>query len=189
MKKGKQIKVQQLKIIIISWMIMGLLITIHDHLLLLTENSAGVSENYSFLVSMARNVGAGLVGGLGLAVPLINAQALGMEQRAVEAQARQMLAQYEQTVLLAFKEVEDALVAVSTANEQRKAQEQQVDALRSALHIADLRYKGGITSYVDVLLAKRNLFDAEFALAATHRLHLISVVQLYKALGGGWFAG
>lgn len=126
------------------------------------------------------------VGGLGLAVPLINAQALGMEQRAVEAQARQMLAQYEQTILLAFREVEDALVAVSTANEQRKAQEQQVEALRSALYIADLRYKGGITSYVDVLLAKRNLFDAEFALAATHRLHLISVVQLYKALGGGW---
>lgn len=126
------------------------------------------------------------VGGLGLAVPLINAQALGMEQRAVEAQARQMLAQYEQTILLAFREVEDALIAVSTANEQRKAQEQQVNALRSALHIADLRYKGGITSYVDVLLAKRNLFDAEFALTATRRLHLISVVQLYKALGGGW---
>src|SRR5687768_1602924 len=126
------------------------------------------------------------VGGLGLAVPLLNAQALGMEQRAVEAQTRQVLAQYEQTILTAFKEVEDALVAIQTTDQQQKSQEEQVAALRSALHVADLRYKGGITSYVDVLLAKRTLFDAEFALAATRRLHLVSVVQLYKALGGGW---
>lgn len=125
-------------------------------------------------------------GGFGLAMPLLNAQGLGFEQRAAEAQARQALAQYEQTILVAFREVEDALVAVHTANDQRKAQQEQVDALRSALEIADLRYHGGITSYVDVLLAKRNLFDAEFALMATHRLHLVSIVQLYKALGGGW---
>ena len=126
------------------------------------------------------------VGGLGLAVPLINAQGLGMEQRAVEAQARQVLAQYEQTILVAFKEVEDALVAIRTIDEQSRAQQEQVNALRSALRVAELRYNGGITSYVDVLLAKRTLFDAEFALTATHRLHLVSVVQLYKALGGGW---
>lgn len=126
------------------------------------------------------------VGGLGLAGPLLNAQSLGLEQRAAEAQARQVLAQYEQTILVAFKEVEDALVAVRTVTDQQKAQEEQVGALRSALRIADLRYKGGVTSYVDVLLAKRTLFDAEFALAATRRLHLVSVVQLYRALGGGW---
>ena len=58
--------------------------------------------------------------------------------------------------------------------------------MNSALQIADLRYKGGITSYVDVLLAKRNLFDAEFSLSTTQRFHLVSIVQLYKALGGGW---
>ena len=129
------------------------------------------------------------VGGLGLAGPLLNAQSLGFEQRAAEAQAKQVLAQYEQTVLVAFKEVEDALVAVRTANDQTKAQQQQVEALRSALNVSNLRYVGGITSYVDVLLAKRNLFDAEFALAATRRLHLASVIQLYKALGGGWTPG
>jgi multidrug efflux system outer membrane protein len=125
-------------------------------------------------------------GGLGLAGPLLNAQSLGFDQRAVEAQARQVLAQYEQTILVAFKEVEDALVAIRTANDQRQAQQEQVEALRSALRVADARYKGGITSYVDVLLAKRNLFNAEFALTATHRLHLVSIVQLYRALGGGW---
>ena len=126
------------------------------------------------------------VGGLGLAGPLLNAQSLGFEQRAAEAQARQALAQYEQTILVAFKEVDDALIAIQTANDQLKAQQQQVDALHSALRVADLRYQGGITSYVDVLLAKRTLFDAEFSLTAMRRFHLVSIIQLYKALGGGW---
>jgi len=125
-------------------------------------------------------VGPSLIG------PLLNASVLGFQQDAVEAQARQVLADYEQAILVAFQEVEDALVAVHTAESQRKAQEEEVKALRSALRLASLRYKGGITSYVDVLIAKRNLFDAEIALTATHRLHLVSVVQLYKALGGGW---
>ena len=62
----------------------------------------------------------------------------------------------------------------------------QVEALRSALRLATLRYRGGITSYIDVLIAKRSLFDAELSLTETHRLHLVSIVQLYKALGGGW---
>src|SRR6185503_15360501 len=118
--------------------------------------------------------------------PLLNAQTLGFQQQAVEAQARQAVAQYEQTVLVAFREVEDALVGVSTAREQAAAQERQVNALRSALHLANLRYKGGLANYLDVLIAQRNLFEAELSLAATRRLHLVSVVQLYKALGGGW---
>ena len=65
---------------------------------------------------------------------------------------------------MAFKEVEDALVAVQTAREQRQAQIEQVEALRSALRLANLRYRGGLTSYIDVLIAKRNLFDAELSL-------------------------
>ncbi len=128
------------------------------------------------------------VAGPSVAGPLLNAQILGFQQDAAEAQARELLAQYEQTILVAFREVEDALVAVKTAREQRAAQAEQVEALRSALHLASLRYKGGLANYLDVLLAQRNLFDAELALASTHRLQLVSVVQLYKALGGGWHA-
>jgi outer membrane protein, multidrug efflux system len=124
--------------------------------------------------------------GFGLAGPLLNAQTLGYEQRAVEAQTRQVLAQYEKTVLVAFREVDDSLVAVRTARNQSQAQEAQVAALRSALHLAELRYKGGVSNYLDVLTAKRSLFDAELSLAATRRLHLVSIVQLYRALGGGW---
>jgi len=126
------------------------------------------------------------VAGPGLAGPLLNAQILGFQQEAVEAQSREALARYEQAVLVAFREVEDALVAVRTVREQRGAQSEQVEALRSALRLANRRYKGGLANYLDVLVAQRNLFDAELALTSTHRLQLVSVVQLYKALGGGW---
>lgn len=125
-------------------------------------------------------VGAGLTGSV------LNAQVLGFQQEAVEAQSKQALAQYEQAVLTAFREVEDALVAVRTARTQAEAQQQQVAALQSALKLAELRYKGGLANYLDVLVARRNLFEAELALTGTRRLHLVSVVQLYKALGGGW---
>jgi len=126
------------------------------------------------------------VAGPSLTGPLFNAQILGFQQEAAEAQSRQALAQYEQTILVAFREVEDALVGVSTARDQAAAQERQVNALQSALRLANLRYKGGLANYLDVLIAQRSLFDAELSLAATRRLHLVSVVQLYKALGGGW---
>ena len=124
--------------------------------------------------------------GAALAGPVLNAQVLGFQQDAVEAQSRQVLAQYQQSVLTAFREVEDALVAVRTARTQNEAQRQQVTALQSALKLAELRYKGGLANYLDVLVARRNLFEAERGMTATHRLHLVSVVQLYKALGGGW---
>ena len=126
------------------------------------------------------------VAGYGVAAPLLNAQVLGFQQEASEAQTGQAVAQYEQTILTAFREVEDALVAVTTAVEQVAAQEKQVKALQSALHLANLRYTGGIANYLDVLIAQRNRFDAELSLASTRRFHLVSVVQLYKALGGGW---
>ena len=124
--------------------------------------------------------------GAGLTAPLLNASVLGFQQRAVEAQARQTMAQYEQAILVAFREVEDALVAVRKTRDQALAQEEQVTALRSALHLANLRYTGGLANYLDVLIAQRSLFDAELALTATRRLNLVSIVQLYRALGGGW---
>jgi multidrug efflux system outer membrane protein len=138
------------------------------------------------LARIFKNEGEFEVLGPSLVGPLINAQILGFQQKASEAQSRQFLAQYEQSVLVAFREVEDSLVAVRTAREQREAQVEQVEALRSALRLANLRYKGGLANYLDVLIAQRNLFEAELALTGTHRLHLVSIVQLYKALGGGW---
>src|SRR3990170_7591800 len=63
-RRGTQLKLKQLKVIIIVWTIMGFLITVHDHFVLLTSNSLGLSEDYSFFISAARNMGAGLIGAL-----------------------------------------------------------------------------------------------------------------------------
>ena len=106
--------------------------------------------------------------------------------KATEAQAQAAVAQYRKTVLTAFKEVEDALIAVQKTGEQRTAQEQQVASLQSAFTLADARYQGGRASYLDVLSAQRSLFESELALARTRCAQLTSMVQLYKALGGGW---
>ena len=124
--------------------------------------------------------------GAGLAAPIFNAQILGFQQEAMEAQNKEAVAQYQQTVLTAFREVEDSLIAVRTARMQSESQQQQVTALQSALKLAELRYKGGLANYLDVLVARRNLFEAELALTSTRRLLLASIVQLYRALGGGW---
>lgn len=118
--------------------------------------------------------------------PLLNATALGYQVEVTEAQAKRALALYQKRILTAFKEVEDALIAVQKSRERREAQEQQVQALQSSLGFATQRYQGGRASYLDVLTTQRNLFDAELALAKTRRAQLVSVVQLYKALGGGW---
>ncbi len=80
--------------------------------------------------------------------PLLNAQALGFQQKAVEARARQALAQYEQLILVAFREVDDALIGVQKTREQRDARAEQVEALQSAHRQATLRYKSGRANYL-----------------------------------------
>jgi multidrug efflux system outer membrane protein len=118
--------------------------------------------------------------------PIFNAAALGYQVRASEAINQAAVAQYRKSVLTAFQEVEDALVAVQKTREQQTALEQQVEALQSAYNLADVRYQGGRASYLDKLTAQRALFESEIGLARTRRAQLKSVVQLYKVLGGGW---
>src|SRR5262245_8499391 len=125
-------------------------------------------------------------GAASLTGPIFNASALGYQVKAQEAVTQAAVAQYRKTVLTAFQEVEDALIAVQKTSEQRTALEQQVVALQSAYKLADFRYQGGRASYLDALTAQRELFNSELALARTRRAQLQSVVQLYKVLGGGW---
>jgi outer membrane protein, multidrug efflux system len=96
------------------------------------------------------------------------------------------IAQYKQTVLVAFREVSDALIAQDTLASQRIALQHQVAALREAVELALLRYNVGRASYFEVLEAEQQLFPAEDALAQTERDQLFAIVDLYKALGGGW---
>jgi multidrug efflux system outer membrane protein len=121
-----------------------------------------------------------------LSGPLLNATVLGFQVKVAEARVEQASVRYEKAIMTAFKEVEDALIGVQKAREQREAQEAQVPSLRSAFTLADMRYQGGRASYLDVLTAQRDRFNAELALASTRRAQLVSIVQLYKVLGGGW---
>jgi multidrug efflux system outer membrane protein len=96
------------------------------------------------------------------------------------------IARYRGTIIQAFREVADALVAERRLAEQRKAQEAQVAALREAMQLSLARYDTGLTNYIEVLDAEELLYPAESALAQTRRDQLVAVVNLYKALGGGW---
>src|SRR5215831_15040330 len=118
--------------------------------------------------------------------PIFNASALGYQVKSTEAQTQAAVVQYRKSVLTAFQEVEDALIAVQKTGEQRMALEDQVAALQSAYNLADVRYQGGRASYLDKLTAQRDLFDSELGLARVRRAQLKSIVQLYKVLGGGW---
>jgi multidrug efflux system outer membrane protein len=122
----------------------------------------------------------------GISVPLFTGGRLANEARAAGARAEQARLRFEQTVLQAFREASDALIGVRTARDQRVAQQSQVVALRKAAELADIRYRGGVASYLEVLDAQRQLFSAELGLSQTQLLELSSVVLLYRALGGSW---
>jgi multidrug efflux system outer membrane protein len=96
------------------------------------------------------------------------------------------VARYKKTVVTAFRETSDALVAQKNLVGQRQSLKNQVQALRRSMELALMRYDGGRASYFEVLEAQQQLFPAEAALAQTQRDQLIAVVSLYKALGGGW---
>jgi multidrug efflux system outer membrane protein len=103
-----------------------------------------------------------------------------------ESRQRQVLYDYEATILQAFRETEDALVAYRKTGEQRRAQSDRVEAERKVLELAELRYRGGVAAYLEVLDAQRSLLGAELDQAETVGSNLIWLVRLYKALGGGW---
>ncbi len=118
--------------------------------------------------------------------PIFNAGKNKRRVEITESLQRQTLYDYERTILQAFRETEDALIAYRMTGEQRVAQRVRVEAERKVLELAELRYRGGVTAYLEVLDAQRSLFDAELDEAATIGSHLVSLVRLYKALGGGW---
>lgn len=103
-----------------------------------------------------------------------------------EAQQREMLATYQKTIYGALREVSDALIAHDRTREQRAQEEKLVGTLSESVRLSNLRYRGGLDSYLQVLDAERNLFGGQLTLAQLRLLELQTVVQLYRALGGGW---
>ncbi len=103
-----------------------------------------------------------------------------------EERLQQQLQSYENTVLVAFQEVEDALLGISTYDRELQARTMQRDAAVNANFLSRSRYDGGQTSYLEVLDSERSMFDAELATSEVRASFLISYVDLYRALGGGW---
>ena len=122
----------------------------------------------------------------GLLQPLLSSQRNLYQLDLADAQKRQALLQYQQSIQTAFREVSDALIARQKYAESQRAQQAQVDAQRKANTIALARYRVGYSSYFDVINADRDLFTAELSLSAAHLNTLLSLVQLYRAVGGGW---
>jgi NodT family efflux transporter outer membrane factor (OMF) lipoprotein len=106
--------------------------------------------------------------------------------RGSQADTEAALHDYEQTVLVALQEVSNSLVAREKLALVRVEQERTVNALTESLSVARTRYVGGLSTYIEVLDAQQQLFPAENALAQTRRDELIALVDLYRALGGGW---
>jgi multidrug efflux system outer membrane protein len=123
---------------------------------------------------------------IGASGPIFTGGRLKANEQGQRAFWDETIASYQKTVVRAFQETSDALVAQQTLAQRRTALESQVAALRRSSGMAMDRYTGGRASYYEVLEAQQQLYPAEDALARTQRDQLVAVVNLYKALGGGW---
>lgn len=118
--------------------------------------------------------------------PIFNAGRLKSGVKLAEAQKDEALIQYEKTIQTAFTEVSDALIAHERTRQSRERQAQLVDALGDRVRLAYLRYRGGVDTQLNALDADRDLFQAQLDFAQLRLGEMLAVVQLYKALGGGW---
>jgi len=124
-----------------------------------------------------------------LLVPIFDAGRNRANLDAAKVEREIAVAQYERAIQTAFREVSDALAGRATLGEQLRAQTAQTHAEEVRFRLADLRYRNGAASYLDVLDAQRALFTAQQALVQTQALQVQSLVGLYKVLGGGWREG
>jgi multidrug efflux system outer membrane protein len=126
--------------------------------------------------------------GLGATMPIFTAGGIAGSVQTAEAQQREALLVYQQAIQVAFKEVSDALLLHTKSREQLMVLAAQVRTLSTYLELARLRYDNGYTSYIEVLDAERNLYNAQVSYAQTQATVYASLVNLYKAMGGGWVA-
>jgi multidrug efflux system outer membrane protein len=117
--------------------------------------------------------------------PLLTFGAISGQVKQAEAIQQQAVHRYEQQILSAFKDVEDALVGTVKGREQLDSQGRQVKALAEYAKVARLQYEGGITDYLKVLDAERSLFNAQLTYVQTQTGVFLSAIDLYKAMGGG----
>jgi multidrug efflux system outer membrane protein len=122
----------------------------------------------------------------GILGPIFTGGAIKGQILQAEARQRQTLLAYERVIQNAFREVDDALIDHQKSRAQLAAQTRQVEALRDYARLAWLRFNNGYTSYLEVLDARRSLFDAELERSLTQGVVFQALVSVYKAMGGGW---
>jgi multidrug efflux system outer membrane protein len=118
--------------------------------------------------------------------PIFTGGALKGNLHLAESEHKQALIAYQQAIQQAFGDVSDALIGYEKLHQVRMRQQDSVADLQETVRISTLRYKGGTTTYLEVLDGQRSLYGAELTLAAARGDEYRSVIQLYKALGGGW---
>jgi multidrug efflux system outer membrane protein len=142
-----------------------------------------VSEELDRLLQNSASVWSLGGGALG---PIFTGGAISGQVRASEAVQQQALVAYLQTVQTAFRDVDDALINVQKSREQLAAEGRRVQALEDYARLAKLRYDEGYASYIEVLDAQRSLFDAQLQYVSVRGAVYTSLVNTYKAMGGGW---
>ena len=118
--------------------------------------------------------------------PIFTAGKLRSNVRLTEAQQQEAILVYQQSIQQAFREVADSLVAYSKNQEFRAQEELLTNSAQDATRLADSRYRGGVSSYLEVLDSDTRYFDAQLGLAQARLNERLALVQLYNALGGGW---
>ncbi len=122
----------------------------------------------------------------GILQPVFQGWRIFYNYEATKARFDQALAQYQKAAQNGFREVADSLVSVEKLKDVRSEQEISVQSLGNAARLSRLRYDTGLANYLEILIADQQLFDQELLLARTRGEQLTAVVQLYRALGGGW---
>jgi multidrug efflux system outer membrane protein len=118
--------------------------------------------------------------------PIFNMNANKRRVEMEKARTEQLLYQYEFVVINAVREVEDAMIAVKTYRTEFELRNEQMAASKNAVNLSWVRYESGLTSYLEVLDLQRSAFSSQLKASESLQFQLVSIIQLYQALGGGW---
>jgi multidrug efflux system outer membrane protein len=149
----------------------------------LTGSLGSVSADFSNFLSgpaLAWSLAAGIAG------PIFTAGSIAGQVSTAEANSSAALAFYQQTIINAFRETDDALTGTVRKREESDAQTLRVTSLREYARLSGVRFNNGYAGYLEVLYAENELFSAELAAVRSFADAFVQIVNVYKAMGGGW---
>ena len=145
----------------------------------LTGEAGAGGANFANLFSAVLGTGT-------ITQPLFEGGKLRGQLELTKAQKQELVLNYQKTILGAFRDVSNALIAAQKTRDTREAQQKLVASAQDATRLARIRYQGGAASYLEVLTNDTNLFNAQLSLITAQQNEADSLAQLYSALGGGW---